>query len=310
MSVATLKGVCPLCGPAYPCTPIAQGPDFEYRTTGGQEFRFTRCDACEIVLLDPRPADGEIARLYPPEYEPYRFEQLSGLVRRGRDLVQRRKADLIARYALRNGVVVDVGCGGGALLRLLKAHKANALELVGWDYPGPHLERLAADGLRVIAAPIEPDYVPRNVDLFVLNQVIEHFPYPDRLLTMLAEALRPGGHILIETPDTNGLDARVFSTRYWGGYHIPRHMVLFNRQNLRKLVQRSGLHVVETSSLASPAFWIQSLHHFASESRMPSMASFCTLRNVPLTMLFSTLDLARGTLAPTSNQRLVAQRPA
>ena len=127
---------------------------------------------------------------------------------------------------------------------------------------------------------------------------------------MLARALRPGGHIIIETPDTRGIDARWFSQRYWGGYHIPRHMVLFNQQNLRELVERCGLRVVETVHLASPAFWVQSLHHAASESRMPSLASLCTLRNIPLMMLFSAFDLARGTMMPTSNQRLVAQAPA
>ncbi len=149
--------------------------------------------------------------------------------------------------------------------------------------------------------------MPRDVDLFVLNQVIEHVPHPDRLLTMLANALSPGGHIVIETPNTGGLDARLFARRYWGGYHIPRPMVLFNERNLRTLVERSGMRVVETAHLASPAFWIQSLHHAASESRMAPLASLCTFRNVPLVALFAAFDIVRGRLTTTSNQRLVAR---
>jgi hypothetical protein len=152
--------------------------------------------------------------------------------------------------------------------------------------------------------------VPPGVDLFVLNQVIEHVPHPDRLLTMLASALAPGGHIALETPDTDGLDARWFAGRYWGGYHIPRHMVLFNQRNLRTLVERCGLQVIESARLASPAFWVQSLRNRLSESRVPQLAPFCTLDNAPLVALFTVFDRLAAPIAGTSNQRLVARRLA
>jgi SAM-dependent methyltransferase len=228
---------------------------------------------------------------------------------RARDFVQRGKTSIIARLVPDGGTVVDVGCGTGTLLRLARARYGSTFRLVGWDYPGPHLDGLAAAGIEVVAAPIEAAHVPRGADLFVLNQVIEHVPYPDRLLTMLAGALAPGGHIAIETPDTEGLDARWFAGRYWGGYHIPRHMVLFNRRNLRRLVERSGLHVTESASLASPAFWVQSLRNLLSESRVPQLARVCALGNVPLVGLCAAFDLVAAPFVGTSNQRLVARRP-
>ena len=307
---ALVPGACPLCGTNYPRTAAAQGPDFEYRTTGDQEFQLCRCGACGTVVLDPRPADHEIARLYPPEYEPYRFERLNPVVKAGRNAVQRRKAALLTRVVPNGGTIVDVGCGNGSLLRLLKADFGDRFHLIGWDYPGPHLRPIVAQGIETIAAPIEAIHVPRNVDLFVLNQVIEHVAHPDRLVAMLAEALKPGGHLFIETPDTDGLDAHWFAGRYWGGYHIPRHLVLFNQQTLRALLERSGMQVVESAHLASPAFWVQSLHHLASESRFPALASLATLRNVPLVACAVMIDLLCGRFAQTSNQRVVARRPA
>ena len=263
-----------------------------------------------MLVLDPRPADDAIAALYPPEYEPYRFEQLNPLVKFGREIVQRRKTALIAGLAPSGGTIVDVGCGGGALLQLLRARYGRRYRLVGWDYPGRHLERLAAAGFEVVASPIEAAHVPRDVDLFVLNQVIEHVPHPERLLGMLADALVPGGHLVIETPDTDGLDARWFGRRHWGGYHIPRHMVLFNGANLRALAERCGLAFVASARLASPAFWVQSLHHRAAESSVPWAASLCTLRNVPLVALAAAADTLTARAGPTSNQRLVVRRPA
>ncbi len=307
--IETVPGICPLCGAGKPRVAIARGPDFEYRTTSFQEFTLVRCLGCDMVLLDPRPVDAAIARLYPSNYEPYRFKSLPALIRRGREIMQRSKVRVVGRYARPGATVVDVGCGAGDLLRLLSNALGRTLRLIGWDYPGPHLDALEGAGIEVIAAPIDETHVPRDVDLFVLNQVIEHFPDPGRVIAFLARALRPGGHILIETPDTRGLDALLFSSRYWGGYHIPRHMVLFNRDNLRRLVERSGLRVLETTSLASPAFWVQSLHHAISETAVAPFAKLFTLRNLPLVALATGFDLARAPFLPTSNQRLIAQQP-
>jgi SAM-dependent methyltransferase len=308
-AVATERGACPLCGIDYPHVEIAHGPDFEYRTTGNQEFRLTRCTRCRTIVLNPRPADTAIASLYPPEYEPYRFDRLNPLVKAGRDFVQRSKTRLIARYVPDGGTVVDVGCGGGALLKLLRAQTGARFRLIGWDYPGPHLDALAAEGIATIAAPLDSSDPPGGVDLFVLNQVIEHVPDPDRLIRRLAAALKPGGYLLIETPNTRALDARWFGQRYWGGYHIPRHMVLFDEDNLRSLVEHVGLRVVERAHLASPAFWVQSLHHWFSETRLSPLARACVIRNAPLVAMFVLFDTIRARLGSgTSNQRLVAQR--
>jgi len=308
MAVHVVPGVCPLCGPSYPRAGAAHAPDFEHRTTGAQEFNITRCTACATLVLDPRPADAEIAGLYPPDYVSYRFDHLNPVMRLGRDLVQRGKTSVIARLAPEGGTVVDVGCGSGALLRQIRARYGSRFRLIGWDYPGPHLERLAESRVEVIAAPLEPEHVPAGADLFVLNQVLEHVPHPDRLLTMLATALAPGGHVAIETPDTDGLDARWFAGRYWGGYHVPRHMVLFNQRNLRTLIERSGLEVVESAHLASPAFWVQSMRNRILESRAPWLAPLFGLGNVPLMATVTAFDLLAARVVATSNQRVVARR--
>ncbi len=308
MPVRLTAGVCPLCGPDFPRVEVARGPDFGHRTTGAQEFRFVRCTACGTLVLDPRPADDEIAGLYPPDYVSYRFNDLNAVTRAARGLVQRGKTTVIAALVPEGGTIVDVGCGDGTLLRLLRARWGSRFRLIGWDYPGPHLDGLASAGVDVVAAPIEEAYVPRGADLFVLNQVIEHVPYPDRLLRMLVDALAPGGHVVIETPDTGGLDARWFPRRYWGGYHFPRHMVLFNERTLRALVERCGGRVVESEHLASPAFWVQSLHHALAESPLRRLAPLFDLGNVPLVAFFSACDLVAAPFAGTSNLRLVVRR--
>ena len=309
MAVAVEPGTCPLCGPLFPRVEAARGPDFEHRTTGEQEFRFARCTSCGTLVLDPRPVDAAIASLYPADYVSYTFDRLNPVMRMARDAVQRGKTSVLARLVPDGGTIVDVGCGTGALLRQARRRYGSRFRLIGWDYAGPHLESLAGSGIEVVSAPIEPEHSPQGVDLFVLNQVIEHVPHPDRLLSMLASALKPGGHILIETPDVDGLDARWFGGRYWGGYHFPRHMVLFTGKSLRTLVGQAHLEVVESAHLASPAFWVQSVRNWLLESRRPRLARFFALGNVPVVAAFSTFDRLAAPLVSTSNQRLVARRP-
>ncbi|MEY4508994.1 MAG: hypothetical protein RLZZ450_1116 [Pseudomonadota bacterium] len=310
MSVEVIAARCPLCGPEFEGRSVASSVDFEYGTTGAQEFRFVQCAACACILLHPRPVDDAIASLYPPEYEPYRFDTLPPLVRAGRDWTQRKKVKLVREYAGDNAFIVDVGCGAGTLLRLLRAQGPSGWQLCGWDYPGPHMRVLAESGFAVVEGPIDEAHVPSGVDVFILNQVIEHFPFPADILEALSKALKPGGTIVIETPDIGGLDRSWFQSRHWGGYHTPRHMVLFNQQNLSQLVERCGLQVVSTDRLASPAFWIQSLHHTAAEAKFKKLAAVCTLRNLPLVAAFSAFDLARRNFGSTSNQRLVARKPS
>jgi 2-polyprenyl-3-methyl-5-hydroxy-6-metoxy-1,4-benzoquinol methylase len=286
---------------------VASGVDFEYRTTGDEEFTVVRCN-CGICYLDPRPADAAIASLYPPDYEPYRFDELPAPVRLGRAIVERRKVRRLTKLIPQNARVVDVGCGGGSLLRAMRRFGPGSWQLTGWDFPGPHLDHVAADGFATIAGDVSSARAPSGVDLFTLLQVIEHFAHPDEILTVLADALAPGGALVLETPDLDGLDARWFARRHWGGWHFPRHLVLFNARSLTRLVERVGLTVESVERLPSPAFWLQSFHHALVESRGAPLARLFTLKN-PVAVAAATLfDLGSAPFHPTSNLRLIARR--
>jgi SAM-dependent methyltransferase len=307
VTLRTVRGRCPLCPSGTPAPRIAQGRDFEYRTTA-VEFTVVRCDGCGIQFLDPRPADDEIAGLYPDTYEPYRFDGLPAPVRAARDFVQAAKVRAIARHAPPGSRVLDLGCGGGTLLRLMQRRGDPSWKLAGWDYPGPHVARLAADGFDVLQAPIAVAHVrPRSADVVVMNQVIEHFAAPDEVLRLVKALLVPGGVAFIETPDTRGLDARLFRSRHWGGYHFPRHLVLFDAANLSRLLEREGFSIVSVEHLASPAFWVQTLHHALEETRFAFAAPFFTASNPIALGAATAVDLVTMRLRPTSNLRVVAR---
>jgi SAM-dependent methyltransferase len=148
-------------------------------------------------------------------------------------------------------------------------------------------------------------------DVEILNQVIEHFADVRRLLETCSRLLKPGGHLFIETPSTEGIDSRLFHQRYWGGYHFPRHFYLFDEGTLKRLLGEHGFEPIRTRYLTSPAFWVQSFHHFLIDHGMKRLANFFSVRNAPLLALFTLLDITIALLGnKTSNMRIVAKKIA
>jgi len=291
-----------------PAAPLARGKDFEYGTCSN-EFEFVRTQPSGLVFLRDRPHAAELGTIYPDDYEPYRFENFPGLLRKARNFVQRGKVRVVRQLAPGAADILDVGCGSGALLRLLRQFGDPAWVLHANELHAPSLQRLGEQGFVTHPGPIEKVVGDGRFDVIVLNQVIEHFADVNELLSACRRLLKPGGHLLIETPSTSGLDFRWFGKRHWGGYHFPRHFYLFNAPALGRLLSRHGLQVSRVHYLASPAFWTQSLHHRVSESRWPRLASWFHLKNLPLTAAVTLLDLVLATLGGrTSNMRLVAQR--
>jgi SAM-dependent methyltransferase len=65
------------------------------------------------------------------------------------------------------------------------------------------------------------------------NQVLEHVTEPSKLMAEVARVLRPGGVVLLTTPQT------------WGLHLEPHDFYRYTEYGLRYLAEKSGLEVVE-----------------------------------------------------------------
>jgi len=307
--LAVEPGACALCDKRGGSL-FASGPDFEYDTTRS-EFRFWRCP-CGGVYLDPRPAAEALPRIYPSNYYAYEFAQKLGpFVMRFKRLAERAKVDTYRPFVAAHARVLDVGCGDGHLLAELRGACDFPLELEGVDFSPVAAEAAERAGFKVHQGRVETLELPaRAFDLIIMNQLIEHMPDPLAVLRVMKRALRPGGHLLIETPNIESLDARLFRRRYWGGYHLPRHFHLFDRRTLAQLVERAGLAVVVRRPLVCPQFWIISLHNWlASLGRRELAARLFSPFNPLWLAPFTLVELVQQRLWWTSNLQLVARNP-
>jgi SAM-dependent methyltransferase len=150
------------------------------------------------------------------------------------------------------GRVIDVGSGTGE-------HVAELLRL-GFDAVGiePNPQALAVAtrrGLPVTRGTSEdPGHPPGSFDTIILNQVIEHLVDPVTAVTMLSGLLRPGGRLIVLTPNVAGLPRRAFGVE-WAHWHPPYHVHLFGPRQLESALTDGGLHVESIRTL-TPAYWI------------------------------------------------------
>lgn len=99
--------------------------------------------------------------------------------------------------------VLDVGCGDGAFLRLLKeaGHDAH-----GIDISPTAVHRAREKGLNASVGSFD-ELPSRSLPLFdavTAFQVLEHVSDPLRLLSNVAESIRDGGVLIIAVPDGTG----------------------------------------------------------------------------------------------------------
>ena len=269
-SLRTNPGRCCVCSNQDAYT-VGAGEDFEYHTSP-DVFEAMRCRTCGLVYLDQRPELSELARIYPPEYHAFDFSPAKfGLSYAVRRRLEARRALRWCRGLDPEARILDVGCGDGFHLRLLRDFGAP-----GWTLEGIDLSERAVNAARSVGLTVYQGDVrdltlsPGRYDLALLIATIEHVEDPLGALVALRSLLRPGGRIVVITDNTASLSFALFKRRYWGGYHFPRHWNLFNPGAIRSLAARAGLETQSLRTLVTPVNWVYSMRNALVDWGAPS----------------------------------------
>jgi SAM-dependent methyltransferase len=149
--------------------------------------------------------------------------------------------EVIARGGV--GRVIDVGCGVATKLAML--HRVHPrVEFVGIDQQSTieFCREHHAFGRWIVDDLARPDAALAGLagDLVICADVIEHLADPDLLLQYLRQRTRPGGRILLSTPERDLLRGRAcdFSPNK---YHVRE----WNRAELRAYLEASGFRILE-----------------------------------------------------------------
>src|ERR1019366_8424047 len=81
-------------------------------------------------------------------------------------------------------------------------------------------------------------YPSATFDAITLNHVIEHVPDPISTIKECSRLLKPGGKLVMFTPNAASLSHRYFK-QDWRGLEPPRHLHVFSFKSMRKLFDKA-----------------------------------------------------------------------
>lgn len=241
---------CPVCASAN----VAN--DFAGRTTRNPadpaRWSVSHCAACHHRFVSPQPTWDELSPYYSAGYTPY--EAAHGMTEPFTTTVGRaRKTGVYRHVSIHPGMrVLDVGCGGGSFLRVVRELGAHAFGVE----PSPHgVEQCRADGHDVFHGMIE-DYVTQHggerFDLITFSHVIEHTPDPVATLRAAGSLLSDGGVLWLAVPNGDCQVMRDLQWR-WHSCDLPIHLMHFSLASARAAAGRAGLTVKRLYTYSLPS---------------------------------------------------------
>lgn len=150
------------------------------------------------------------------------------------------------------GRLLEIGCGNGERLTFLKE--------IGWNTqgiePDPKAAAIArAKGHQIMVGTLGSQVFPMECfDAILMSHVIEHIQNPRVTVRECYRLLRPEGHLVILTPNTEGLGHRWYG-KDWLHLDPPRHISLFNRSAMVRLLEGLGFASIQCCSVLRDANW-------------------------------------------------------
>lgn len=242
-------------------------------------FRVLLCGTCGIGATHPVPARQVRDALYAPgDFRASDGTRFHGPLERLVTLSRRMRRRRIEGYR-RNGRILDVGCGRGLFLSLMRQ--------AGWDVAGVEYDEETAScardafGIPVVSG--DPDHWPfmeRAFDAVTLYHVLEHVQDPRAMIERCCRLLKRGGLLVISVPNLSSLQAR-FGKGDWFHLDLPRHLYHFQADGLIRLLKERSLEILYCRRFDleyDPFGWLQTLLNRIFPRRN---SLFCFLRSGP-----------------------------
>lgn len=311
MTSPDIQGFCPVCG-ASSVGIFARARDVEYYTTE-KLYIYLQCSRCRSVFLQDPPAE-HLDQIYPPNYYSYATApQTSSFTERVKSYLDARLfRHLLTQIPGERLRILDVGGGSAWLLTTLKKVSLRVAETHEIDINERARAAAESAGHVFHCKRVEEFRSTDSFDLILLLNLIEHVANPGDTLARMQALLSPRGLILIKTPNVDTLDCRIFRHHNWGGYHCPRHFVLFNRESLLELGDRCGLRAAQTSYTQGAPQWACSILGVLGLKGWLNISATRPLYSHPLYPLVcafaAAFDLARSPFLRTAQMFVVFRR--
>ena len=205
----------------------------EADTERGVDLRLFVCPYCGMMQLDgePVPYYREVIRAtrVSPEMRAFRVRQFR---------------EWIERYQLHGKRIIEIGCGGGEFLSMMKEAGADA---EGIEFSEELVRQAHAEGLRVHRQFLEEgaeEISGAPYDAFYILSFLEHNPDPCAYLRRIAQNLTEDAVGIVEVPDVDMILREQLYSEF-----IQDHLLYFTEDTLRRTLEHCGFEVLSCTSI-------------------------------------------------------------
>jgi 2-polyprenyl-3-methyl-5-hydroxy-6-metoxy-1,4-benzoquinol methylase len=253
---------CVFCG-GTDFFPLFFAPDFD---TGRISFQLTRCTSCNLVRTEPILDNNELEKYYSLPYYGsgkakfigvaetltyvFNYIRASSILFNLRD---RRESPEMA-----NPGILDIGCGRGNLLKIMKGMGCDCYGIERTEFPKddrPLDIHIYRENLEDIS------FAEGFFDAAIIWHVLEHVDNSILMIQETAHILRPGGILVIAVPNFGSFQAGIFREN-WFHLDLPRHVHHFTPDVLLGFLKDNGFDIIRKHTFSieqNPFGFIQSL---------------------------------------------------
>jgi len=236
--------VCPLCGSAHVLL-FTVAKDYQ-NLHDEKAYQAYSCVPCQLLFQFPFPKAEDFDAIYPADYYahvndealPFLTRLLASFLQGEKKLLSFIRPSLFPYYDMikQSETVLDIGCGKGLFLDVLKAQ---GKETYGLEPDAHAVKLLAEKGHHAMQGDaLSANYPDHSFDLVTMFQVFEHIEKPAEALREIYRIIKPGGYFVLETPNSQSKLAK--NTHNWRSLELPRHVILHSPQSVNKLLQHEG----------------------------------------------------------------------
>lgn len=217
-------------------------------------FTYVLCKECGTLYLSPRPSPDHLEEYYrnaeSVKFWSTHFYKETAEARR--EKMCRPRAELVAEWLSRSNLkeeptFVDIGSGYGIFLE--EVQKLNKFKVVMGIEPNPEMAEICRKrGFPILQKPLEAAKDGEvQADFASAFEVLEHVFDPLIFLTSARRVIKSGGTLLFTTLTVSGFDIQVL-WEHSKSVYPPHHINLISVKGMQRLIERSGLKLIELST--------------------------------------------------------------